>query len=683
MKSRAIFIVGASTVLMFAMSSHAEFKTVADHNRNEHATSDFKFKNVPSPSKSDAATKAKFTIVEGRRDFNGGDVDKLHDGKIPTDEDQPAENFFFNAGTDGGRLLVDLGGAIDIKQINTYSWHPNTRGPQVYRLYASDGNADDFTAQPKKGTDPETCGWKLVARVDTRSKESEGGGQYGVSISDSDGTIGKYRYLLFDISRTEATDLFGNTFYSEIDVVDPSASVVVATPAAEPAGEPRREIVQADGGKYRITIDTTETPDLTEWTHRELGPVVQKWYPKIVKMLPSKGYQAPTRISITFSAKMRGVAATGGTQVRCAASWFRRNLQGEAKGAVVHELVHVVQQYGRARRTNPNATRTPGWLVEGIADYIRWFLYEPETRGAEVTSRNISRARYDASYRITGNFLNWVTETYDNDIVRKLNEAARQGEYNEDLWKTYTGHTVQELGDEWKQSLEKKLAAEAAAAAKFNTLTDEEKKAGWKLLFNGKNLDGWHTFKMDSARPGWQVRNGVLVCADPHNAGDLCTKEQYDWFELQLDYNISKGGNSGIMYHVTDQGGAAWATGPEFQLEDNKEAKDPIRCGWLYALYQPPIDSKTGKTLDATKPAGRWNHIGLLISPEKCEHIINGVKYFDYVLGSEDFKERVAKSKFRKMRLFAKSDIGCIALQGDHGQVSFRNIKIRPIKAKK
>jgi len=345
--------------------------------------------------------------------------------------------------------------------------------------------------------------------------------------------------------------------------------------------------------------------------------------------------------------------------------------------------VHVVQQYGRARRTNPNATRTPGWLVEGIADYIRWFLYEPETRGAEVTGRNISRARYNSSYRITGNFLNWVTETYDHDIARKLNAAARQGKYNEDLWKTYTGHTVQELGDEWKQSLEKKLAAEAAAAAKFNTLTDKEKKAGWKLLFNGKNLDGWHTFKMDSARPGWQVRNGALVCADPHNAGDLCTKDQYNWFELQLDYNISKGGNSGIMYHVTDQGDAAWATGPEFQLEDNKEAKDPIRCGWLYALYQPPIDPKTGKTLDATKPAGRWNHIRLLISPEKCEHEINGVKYFDYVLGSEDFKERVAKSKFRRMRLFAKSDIGYIALQGDHGQISFRNIKIRPIKAKK
>ena len=80
------------------------------------------------------------------------------------------------------------------------------------------------------------------------------------------------------------------------------------------------------------------------------------------------------------------MAATGGTRVTCAAEWFRRNLEGEAKGAVVHELVHVVQQYGRARRNNPDATRPPGWLVEGIPDYIRWFLYEPQSRGAEITA---------------------------------------------------------------------------------------------------------------------------------------------------------------------------------------------------------------------------------------------------------------------------------------------------------
>jgi hypothetical protein len=213
-----------------------------------------------------------------------------------------------------------------------------------------------------------------------------------------------------------------------------------------------------------------------------------------------------------------------------------------------------------------------------------------------------------------------------------------------------------------------------------NTLTDEEKKEGWTLLFNGKNFDGWHNFKHEGVRPGWQVKDGALVCVDPHDAGDLVTSQQFGWFELQLDYNISEGGNSGIMYHVTDQGSAAWATGPEFQLEDNKKAKDPIRCGWLYALYQPPIDPATGKTLDATKPAGEWNHVRLLISRDKCEHDINGVKYFDYVLGSDDFKARVAKSKFASMPFFAKAEKGSLSLQGDHGQVSFRNIKIRTVQ---
>jgi hypothetical protein len=225
------------------------------------------------------------------------------------------------------------------------------------------------------------------------------------------------------------------------------------------------------------------------------------------------------------------------------------------------------------------------------------------------------------------------------------------------------------------------ISAFAADGTQPNTLTPEEEAAGWKLLFDGKDMSGWHNFKKDDIKPGWQVKDGTLACVDPHNAGDIVTKDQFGWFELQLDDNISEGGNSGIMYHVTDEGRAAWATGPEFQLEDNAKAADPVRCGWLYALYQPPIDEKTGKTLDATKPAGEWNHIRLLISPDKCIHEINGVKYFEYVLGSEDFKERVAKSKFASMPKFAKSGTGSIALQGDHGQVSFRNIKVRSISA--
>ncbi len=219
----------------------------------------------------------------------------------------------------------------------------------------------------------------------------------------------------------------------------------------------------------------------------------------------------------------------------------------------------------------------------------------------------------------------------------------------------------------------------------INTLTPEEEAAGWQLLFNGETLKGWHNFnrKDKPIRKGWQAKDGVLKCVNPKNAGDLCTDGQFDWFELNIEYNISSGGNSGIMYHVTNKGRAAWATGPEFQLEDNVKAKDKVRCGWLYALYKPPVDTKTGKTLDATLPVGQWNKIRLIISPDKCAHIINGVTYFEYVLGSDDFKRRVKNSKFGRMPLFAKSDIGFITLQGDHGQVAFRNIKIRPIQVEK
>ena len=223
------------------------------------------------------------------------------------------------------------------------------------------------------------------------------------------------------------------------------------------------------------------------------------------------------------------------------------------------------------------------------------------------------------------------------------------------------------------------LVCAAPDAAPQNQLTAKEKVDGWKLLFDGKSLDGWSNFKKDTIRPGWVVKDSMLVCADPKDAGDIVTKDQFEGFELQLEYNITEAGNSGIIFHVTDEGGAVWATGPEFQLEDNERAADPQRCGWLYGLYEPPIDPKTGKHLDATKPVGEWNHVRLVVTPEKCFHEINGVRYFEYDMNSADFKERVAKSKFGSMPLFAKSGKGRIALQGDHGSISFRNIKIKPL----
>src|SRR4051812_15783834 len=104
-----------------------------------------------------------------------------------------------------------------------------------------------------------------------------------------------------------------------------------------------------------------------------------------------------------------------------------------------------------------------------------------------------------------------------------------------------------------------KPAVAATDNSPQNVLTDDEKKAGWKLLFDGKSTEGWHSFREQGVKPGWQVKDGALVVADPKNAGDLCTNEKYGWFELQLDYNITHEGNSGILYHVSDSvRGATW-----------------------------------------------------------------------------------------------------------------------------
>jgi len=215
-----------------------------------------------------------------------------------------------------------------------------------------------------------------------------------------------------------------------------------------------------------------------------------------------------------------------------------------------------------------------------------------------------------------------------------------------------------------------------------NTLTAAERKAGWKLLFDGKSFKGWHNFRRKGVAPGWQVKDGALMCVDPERAGDIVTTDKFDWFELSIDYNIAEAGNSGIMFHVTNAGPYIWATGPEIQLEDNQKAADPNRCGWMYQLYKPPVDPKTGKPLDATKPVGQWNNVRIVIAPPpaKSQVDVNGVKYYDFVYNSDDFKARVARSKFRGRRNFARSDSGFIGLQGDHGSVSFRNIKLRPIE---
>ncbi|HEU0040162.1 MAG TPA: basic secretory protein-like protein [Verrucomicrobiae bacterium] len=485
MKTLGVLWFGAATILLTALASRGETKVVADHNDGSRATGEFKFKNVPSPSKDDAAAKAKFTIVAGTRDHAGADLDKLNDGRLPTEADQPSENFYFDVATAGGRLQADLGSAIEIRQVNTYSWHANTRAPQVYKLYASDGTAADFKAQPGRAAEPEKSGWKLIASVDTRPKEGGAGGQYGVSIFDDSGALGQYRYLLFDVFRTGTDDNFENTFYSEIDVL--SGSAIGATQTVAAAIPPL--LIKSADGKCDISIDTSGATDLKEWAETKLAPVLAEWFPKIVAMLPSEGYTAPASFSVTIRPG-RGVAATSGTRVTANSNWLKGELDREAIGALLHEEIHVIQLYGRrGNRGEGGGRRLPGWLVEGIPDYIRWFLYEPQSHGADdvwMKKQKFEGVRYDKSYRQSANFLNWVSQKYDKDIVAKLNAAARAGKYGDEIWKEKSGQTAEELGNEWKAQLAKKLDIEwtppvansntnnpAALAPASNTVTNK------------------------------------------------------------------------------------------------------------------------------------------------------------------------------------------------------------------
>jgi len=305
-----------------------------------------------------------------------------------------------------------------------------------------------------------------LTRIDTRPSKGEMGGQYGVSISDSSGTLGHYRYLLFVMACTESDDDFGNTFYSEIDVIDAATPPTAIKSTDEPVKDGIRTS-EIDGGKYRITIDTSRAPELKDWATKELEPVVSEWYPKLIRLLPSQNFEAPKSFSIAFRQGHRGApAATSDTRIICSSDWFRHNLDGEAKGAVVHELVHVVQQYRSPKSSTPNFVRPPSWLIEGIPDYIRWFKYEPERHGADlmwIHARKNIGLKYDAGYRVSANFLNWVSEKYTMDLVPEVNAALRTGKYNDDLWKQLTGHSVYELADQWKKDVETRLSEHLSA----------------------------------------------------------------------------------------------------------------------------------------------------------------------------------------------------------------------------
>ncbi|MFN7878008.1 MAG: basic secretory protein-like protein [Pirellula sp.] len=413
---------------------------------------DFRFPTIPLPAVDDDGVKATWAVARGLIDDNSPGLSVLYDGSMPPTNDSPDANFFFAGSASARSISVDLGESIELDEVTTYSWHSGGRAPQVYSLYGAVKLKDgQLWNRLDDETNPPEVGWIKIADVDTRERQARGG-QHASRIAQADMGIGTFRYLLFDIQTVDPKDPFGDTFFSEIDIVAKSHAIVKRIEA------PELVLVEfsSDDGRYQYVVDVTAAPAMLSWTKTDLKPVIQEWYPKIVELLPSDNFLAPNKVVFRYqpNSKMNGIPAyTQLATITLNSEWMHRERNREAKGAVVHEMVHVVQSYQSIRERRVRRRSTPGWIVEGIPDYIRWYLYEPQSQGAMLSKAVRSQSKHDASYRVSANFIDWVIRSHDRDgsLLRNLNSVARIGEYTSDIWQKLTGKTEAELADLWRE----------------------------------------------------------------------------------------------------------------------------------------------------------------------------------------------------------------------------------------
>ncbi|MET3826628.1 hypothetical protein ABIC16_002321 [Sphingomonas sp. PvP055] len=223
-------------------------------------------------------------------------------------------------------------------------------------------------------------------------------------------------------------------------------------------------------------------------------------------------------------------------------------------------------------------------------------------------------------------------------------------------------------------------APAVAREARSNAISASERAEGWRLLFNGHDLDGWRSFDGKAPSPSWTVRDGALeltATSGRMSGGDLVSADSYGAFELTLDWKVAKGGNSGVLYLARNvpQTRQIYETGLEMQILDDvghPDGKIPSHhAGALYDLTVPPPG--------IARPVGNWNHARLLVEPGRIRQWLNGKPTADVSYGDDAWRQRVAASKFAKMPFFGTFPSGLIALQ-DHGEpVALRNIKLRVI----
>jgi hypothetical protein len=216
-----------------------------------------------------------------------------------------------------------------------------------------------------------------------------------------------------------------------------------------------------------------------------------------------------------------------------------------------------------------------------------------------------------------------------------------------------------------------------------NTLSAAEIAAGWRLLFDGKTLDGWHGYN-GKPTEAWVIEDGSLKSAGAEDnygsdlRGDLTSDEEYTDFELSVDWKASEGGNSGLMYGVVEDPryDAAWKTGPEYQLIDDVgfpgELEEWQQAGADYAMHVPNDEKRL-------RPVGEWNTTRIVVDGPHVEHWLNGRKILEFERWTDDWERLKRSGKWKDAPDYGTARTGRIVIQ-DHGSVFwFRNIKVRPI----
>ena len=216
-----------------------------------------------------------------------------------------------------------------------------------------------------------------------------------------------------------------------------------------------------------------------------------------------------------------------------------------------------------------------------------------------------------------------------------------------------------------------------------NTLTPDEVAAGWQLLFDGRSLAGWRGYRSKNVPQSWQVENGSLLARRKPGAssGDIITNDQFGDFELLVDWKMTKGNNSGIIYRATEEHEQVWQSGPEFQVLDNSGHLDGLNplasSGACYAVFSP--------AKDMARPVGEWNTARIVARDKHVEHWLNDVKVVEYDIDSDVWKAHVKTSKFFPTAYgqgnWGRAKRGHVALQDYGGAIEFRNIKIRELRA--